>query len=61
MPCAHLEFRDASGDRSFERERPYCTAAEEFVQPMRADVCSTRYGLTPAEHCEIFRAHEGLD
>ncbi|MDZ7702561.1 MAG: hypothetical protein U5J98_11155 [Halobacteriales archaeon] len=60
MPCPYLEFRDAAGEASFERERPYCGAAERFVQPMRADVCSERYGLEPAEHCEIYREHEGL-
>ena len=61
MTCPYLEFRDGAGDRSFERERPYCTAAGTFVQPMRADICSERYGLVPAEHCEIYRDHEGLD
>lgn len=60
MACPHLEFREAAGERSFDRERPYCTAAEQFVQPMRADICSERYGLEPVEHCEIYREHEGL-
>jgi hypothetical protein len=60
MPCSYLEFREAAGERSFDRERPFCTATEAFVQPMRADICSERYGLDPAEHCEIYREHEGL-
>ncbi len=61
MACPYLEYRDAAGDTAFDRERPYCKAAERFVQPMRADVCAERFGLTPAEHCEIYREHEGLD
>lgn len=61
MPCPFLEYRATAGERDFERERPYCRAAEAFVQPMRADICSERYDLTPAEHCEIFRQQEGLE
>lgn len=61
MACPYLEFRDAAGGTSFDHERPYCTAAEQFVQPMRADICSERYGLAPDEHCEIFREHEGFE
>ena len=61
MPCPYLEYRASAGDQSFPRERPYCTAAESFVQAMRADICSERYDLDPAAHCEIFREHEGLE
>lgn len=61
MACPYLEFRDAAGDQSFAHERPYCRAADEFVQPMRADICSERYGLVPAEDCEIYREHEGIE
>ncbi len=60
MPCPYLEMRDAAGGQTFDRERPFCAAAEAFVQPMRADICRGRYGLEPAEHCEIYRTHEGL-
>ena len=61
MSCPYLEFLDNAGDRSFDRERPYCTAAGRFVQPMRADICSDRYDLSPEAHCEIYRDHEGLE
>lgn len=61
MPCPYVEFRAAAGDRSFDHERPYCGAADRFVQAMRADVCGERYGLEPAVHCEIYREHEGLE
>lgn len=60
MACPHLEFRESAGERTFDRARPFCTAAEAFVQPMRADICSERYGLEPSEHCEIYRDHERL-
>lgn len=61
MACPHLEFRAEAGESAFEHDRPYCAAAEQFVQPMRADICSERYGLDPAEHCEIYREHAGLE
>jgi hypothetical protein len=56
--CPHLEYREASGDRSFDVARAYCTVADEFVEPMRADVCNARYGLVPSEDCELYRAPE---
>lgn len=61
MACPFLEYREAAGEAAFEHERPYCAAADRFVQPMRADVCAERYGLAPAAHCEIYRANEELD
>lgn len=60
MACPHLEYRRESEDRSFDTERAYCTVADRFVQPMRADICNERYGLDPASDCEIFRADAGL-
>jgi len=61
MSCPYLDLRTAAGDRSFDRERPYCTAAAQFVEPMRADICRKRYALDPATHCEIFRTTEELE
>lgn len=58
MACPYLEYRREDGERSFDVERAYCTAAERFVQPMRADVCNDRYDLDHATDCEIFLAHE---
>ena len=55
MSCPYLDYRRASGDRRFDAPRAYCTVAERFVQPMRADVCNDRYDLDHAEHCEIYR------
>lgn len=55
MACPHLEYRREAGDQSFETERAYCTVADRFVQPMRADICTERYGLDPASDCEIYR------
>ena len=60
MACEYLEFRASDGERSFAHERPYCAVVDDFVQPMRADVCAERYGLTPVEHCEIYRDEEEL-
>ncbi|WP_224449357.1 hypothetical protein [Haloprofundus salilacus] len=57
--CPYLDYRRETGGRSFEAARPYCTAAETFVQPMRADICVGRYGLDHAADCEIYLAHEG--
>jgi hypothetical protein len=60
MVCPHLEYRREADERTFETERAYCGVVESFVQPMRADVCNDRYDLEHDQHCEIYRAHEGL-
>ncbi|MCL7417349.1 MAG: hypothetical protein M8354_05855 [Halalkalicoccus sp.] len=57
MACPYLEYRRESDDDQFEHPRAYCTAAERFVQAMRADICNDRYNLDHAEHCEIYREH----
>ena len=57
MTCPHLEYRTESNDRVFEVARAYCTVTEEFVEPVRADICNDRYDLAHDEHCEIFRAN----
>ena len=58
MTCPYLDYREESDDQSFETPRAYCTAADRFVQPMRADICNDRYDLDHAADCEIYRAHE---
>jgi len=58
--CPHLEYRDGDGDVALDHQRAYCTVVERFVQPMRADVCNARHGLSPAAHCEFYRDQEGL-
>lgn len=62
--CEFLERRRSGdgddGDAEFDHERPYCTAVDAFVQPMRADVCAKRYGLDPESDCEFYREAKGL-
>ena len=57
MTCPFLSYRRESGDQSFDVARAYCTAAERFVQPMRADICNDRYDLEHDEDCEIYLEH----
>ncbi|WP_226041064.1 hypothetical protein [Natrinema sp. DC36] len=60
MSCPYLEYRDGSDDpgrEPFDEERAYCTAADRFVQPMRADICTDRYDLVHERDCEIYREH----
>lgn len=57
MTCPYLEYRRGDEDRTFEVDRAYCTAAGEFVQPMRADICNDRYDLLHERDCEIYREH----
>ena len=45
MSCPYLEYRRESGDDQFDHSRAYCTAADRFVQPMRADICNDRQDL----------------
>jgi hypothetical protein len=55
MACPYLDYRELSDGG--DEPRAYCTAADRFVQPMRADICNDRYGLEHEAHCEIYRAH----
>ncbi|WP_232686550.1 hypothetical protein [Halobacterium zhouii] len=57
MACPFLSYRREVGEQSFDTERAYCTAAGEFVQPMRADICNDRYDLEHDEDCEIYLEH----
>ena len=61
MTCPHLEYRDEADERQFDEARAYCTAADRFVQPMRADICNDRYDLAHDSHCEIYLAHADGD
>ncbi|MWV39297.1 hypothetical protein [Natrialba sp. INN-245] len=54
MACPYLAYRTQAGDAQFDEARAYCTAADRFVQAMRADICNDRYGLAHDEHCEIY-------
>jgi len=59
-PCSYLEYRSEAGGQAFDTERAYCTAVDEFVQPMRADICARRFDLEPETDCEYYRDAEGL-
>lgn len=61
MTCPYLTYRDGDEEHSFEHERPYCTAAELFVQPLRADICNEVGSFSPETHCEIYREAEGIE
>jgi len=56
--CPHLDYRESSGGTEFETARAYCTAVEAFVEPMRADVCNARYGLSFETDCEFYEEPE---
>jgi hypothetical protein len=55
--CPFLDYRTEADGKSFDASRAYCTAAERFVQPMRADICNDRYDLDHRADCEIYQAH----
>ncbi|WP_418281022.1 hypothetical protein [Halorubrum sp. DTA98] len=52
--CPHLAYRTDGDGKSFDVARAFCTVTDSFVQPMRADVCTARYGLSPADDCEFY-------
>ncbi|MDF9746209.1 hypothetical protein [Natrinema salsiterrestre] len=58
MTCPYLSYRESAGDREFETERAYCDVVEEFVSPMRADVCNDRHELNHERDCEFYRDAE---
>lgn len=58
MTCPYLSYRQSDGDLEFETERAYCGVIEEFVSPMRADVCNDRHDLNHERDCEFFRDAE---
>ena len=56
--CKYLEYRRHAGDEQFDTDRAYCNAVDQFVQPMRADICNYRYGLEPEQDCEYYEDAE---
>ena len=56
MTCPYLEYRDLE-TADTDVPRAYCTAAAQFVQPLRADICNDRYELSHERDCEIYHAH----
>ena len=61
MSCPYLDYRTTAGDAEFERERPYCTIAEAFVSPMKADICNARHDFDYATHCDVYRRTTGSE
>ncbi|EMA43100.1 hypothetical protein [Halococcus saccharolyticus] len=66
MTCPHLEYHQGADDseasgEDFAVPRAYCTVADRFVQPMRADICNDRYDLDHEQHCAIYREHATSD
>lgn len=55
MACPFLEYRDTDSDHQFDHERPYCAVSEQFVSPMKADVCNDRHGFSHVDDCDVFR------
>ena len=55
--CPFLDYRSEADGASFDTPRAYCTAAQRFVQAMRADICNDRYELDHRTDCEIYLAH----
>jgi len=58
VTCPYLSYRQSDGDLEFDTERAYCGVIEEFVSPMRADVCNDRHELNHERDCEFFRDAE---
>lgn len=61
MTCPHLSYRRTDGELEFDTERAYCTVIDEFVSPMRADVCNDRHELDHERDCEHYREAAGLE
>jgi len=57
MTCPYLEYRTAADEAEFDHERPYCSIQDEFVSPMKADICNDRFDFDHETHCEVFKAH----
>ena len=57
MTCPYLEYRRSDGDKTFDHERPYCGVADEFVSPMKADICNDRFDFDHECDCELYADH----
>ncbi|WP_435153412.1 hypothetical protein [Haladaptatus sp. DFWS20] len=57
MVCPYLEYSNGTDETAFDEPRAFCTVIDEFVQPMRADICNGRYGLNHERDCELYREH----
>jgi len=57
MHCPFLEYRNEDENQLFDKERAYCTITDQFVEPMRSDICNNRYSMKHDSHCEIFQQY----
>lgn len=55
MTCPYLDYRAADAEHEFDHKRPYCMVSEEFVSPMKADVCNDRHAFSHSEDCDLFQ------
>lgn len=59
--CEYLEYRRGANGTEFDTERAYCTVVDQFIQPMRADICNARYDLRPERDCEYYEIAKSSD
>jgi hypothetical protein len=57
MTCPYLEYRRSDGEYEFDHERPFCSVNDEFVSPMKADICNDRFAFDHESDCEVFKGH----
>lgn len=58
MTCPYLEYRSEHEHHEFDHTRPFCRVQEEFVSPMKADICNDRFDFAHDRECEIYRESE---
>lgn len=61
MACPFFDYRNADDEHEFDHDRPFCEVLDEFVLPIRADICKNEREWSHEEHCEIYREHEHLN
>lgn len=59
MTCPYLDYRQSDDKHEFDHDRPYCTVAETFVSPMKADICNDRHAFEHTSDCETYPGEEG--
>jgi hypothetical protein len=55
MACPYLRYQSSDGEHEFDHERPYCAVEEEFVSPMRADICNDRHDFDHEGDCDVYQ------
>lgn len=57
MTCPYLRYTSSAEDSEFDHDRPYCALEEEFVSPVRADICNERHDFGYETHCSAYRQY----